>query len=113
MQLSHALTKLEAAVDTQLRIAGPEVVEAGQHLMAALIPAISQTMIPSGTTICRIAMRVFFNVPFSWKGSDKTGIVTGFGPEIVAIGLVGLEASCQRPHGYVFKHTLVLAARVG
>lgn len=44
MQLSHALTKLEAAVDTQLRIAGPEIAEAGEHLVAALMPAISQTM---------------------------------------------------------------------
>jgi hypothetical protein len=44
MQLSHALTNLEAAVDTQLRIAGPEVAEAGAQLMAALKPAITQTM---------------------------------------------------------------------
>ncbi|MGD2103004.1 MAG: hypothetical protein PVG83_12300 [Acidimicrobiia bacterium] len=44
MQLSHAITKLETAVDTQLRVAGPEIAEAGAHLMAALTPAINQTM---------------------------------------------------------------------
>lgn len=44
MQLSHAITKLETAVETQLRVAGPEIAEAGTHLMAALTPAITQTM---------------------------------------------------------------------
>lgn len=44
MQLSHAITNLETAVETQLRIAGPEVTEAGTQLMAALRPAITQTM---------------------------------------------------------------------
>lgn len=44
MQLSHALTNLETAVDTQLRIAGPEVAETGAHLMAALRPALTQTL---------------------------------------------------------------------
>ena len=44
MQLSHAMTKLESAVETQLRIAGPDIVEAGTQLMAALKPAIFQTM---------------------------------------------------------------------
>ncbi len=44
MQLSHAITNLESAVDTQLRIAGPEIAEAGSQLMAALGPAITQTM---------------------------------------------------------------------
>ena len=44
MQLSHAITNLESAVDTQLRIAGPEVAEAGTQLLAALKPAITQTM---------------------------------------------------------------------
>jgi len=38
------MTKLESAVETQLRIAGPDIVEAGTQLMAALKPAISQTM---------------------------------------------------------------------
>ena len=44
MQLSHAITNLESAVEVQLRIAGPEVAEAGAHLLAALKPAITQTM---------------------------------------------------------------------
>lgn len=44
MHLSHAATNLETAVETQLRIAGPEVAEAGAQLMAALRPAITQTM---------------------------------------------------------------------
>jgi hypothetical protein len=44
MQLSHAITNLESAVETQLRIAGPEIAEAGSQLMAALKPAITQTM---------------------------------------------------------------------
>lgn len=44
MQLSHAITNLETAVETQLRVAGPEIAEAGSQLMAALKPAISQTM---------------------------------------------------------------------
>jgi hypothetical protein len=44
MQLSHAITNLETAVETQLRVAGPEIAEAGTQLMAALRPAINQTM---------------------------------------------------------------------
>jgi len=44
MQLSHAMTSLESAVETQLRVAGPEIAEAGAQLMAALKPAITQTM---------------------------------------------------------------------
>lgn len=44
MQLSHAITNLESAVETQLRIAGPEIAEAGSQLMAALKPAIIQSM---------------------------------------------------------------------
>lgn len=44
MQLSHAITNLESAVETQLRVAGPDIAEAGTQLMAALKPAITQTM---------------------------------------------------------------------
>jgi hypothetical protein len=44
MQLSHAITNLESAVEVQLRVAGPEIAEAGTQLMAALKPAITQTM---------------------------------------------------------------------
>lgn len=44
MQLAHAITKLETAVETQLRVADPSIAEAGTQLMAALTPAITQTM---------------------------------------------------------------------
>jgi len=44
MQLSHAITNLESAVETQLRVVGPDIAEAGAQLMAALKPAITQTM---------------------------------------------------------------------
>lgn len=44
MQLSHAITNLESAVETQLRVAGPEIAEAGTQLMAALKPAIKEAM---------------------------------------------------------------------
>lgn len=44
MQLSHAVNTLETAVETQLRIADPDIAAAGSQLMAALKPAITQTM---------------------------------------------------------------------
>lgn len=44
MQLSHAIARLESAVEIQLRVAGPEIAEAGTQLMAALKPAITQAM---------------------------------------------------------------------
>ncbi|MGD2061190.1 MAG: hypothetical protein PVF87_10015 [Acidimicrobiia bacterium] len=44
MQLSHAINKLETAVETQLAVADPDIAAAGGQLMAALKPAISQTM---------------------------------------------------------------------
>lgn len=44
MQLSYAITNLETAVEAQLRVAGDDIAEAGAHLMAALKPAITQTM---------------------------------------------------------------------
>ena len=44
MQLSHAVSGFENAVETQLRAAGPEMAEAGVQLMAALQPAIRQTL---------------------------------------------------------------------
>ena len=44
MQLSHAISGLEAAVETQLRLAGPEVSEAGTHFLNALMPAIRESM---------------------------------------------------------------------
>lgn len=44
MQLSHAVTNLESAVETQLRVVGPEIAEAGAQLMAALKPSIKESM---------------------------------------------------------------------
>ncbi len=44
MQLSQAISNLEAAVETQLRVAGTEIAEAGNQLMAALKPAIKESM---------------------------------------------------------------------
>lgn len=44
MQLSHAIIGLENAVETQLRVAGPEAAEIGNQFMAALKPAIRQAM---------------------------------------------------------------------
>lgn len=44
MQLAHAISELEAAVETQLRVAGPEAAKAGAALLAALKPAIRQTL---------------------------------------------------------------------
>lgn len=44
MQLSHAINRLETAVETQLRVADPDIAAAGNQLMAALEPAITQTM---------------------------------------------------------------------
>lgn len=44
MQLSHAINSLEAAVETQLRVTDPDIAAAGTQLMAALKPAITQTM---------------------------------------------------------------------
>lgn len=44
MLLTHAVNNLEAAVETQLRVADPDIAAAGTQLMAALKPAITQTM---------------------------------------------------------------------
>ena len=44
MQLGHAIAGLEAAVETQLRLAGPEAAEAGSHFLNALMPAIRESM---------------------------------------------------------------------
>ena len=44
MQLSHAIAGLEAAVENQLRVAGPEAAEVGDQLMSALQPAIRQAL---------------------------------------------------------------------
>lgn len=44
MQLSHAISGLENAVEAQLRVAGPESAEIGTQLLNALRPAIRQTL---------------------------------------------------------------------
>ncbi len=45
MQLSQAMSGLETAVESQLRVAGPEASELGTQLLAALQPAIRQTFL--------------------------------------------------------------------
>lgn len=55
MQLDQALLGLETAVETQLRVAGPEVTELGAQLMAALQPAIRQTFLD---VLCAAAAEV-------------------------------------------------------
>lgn len=44
MQLEHTILSFETAVENQLRVAGPEAAEIGEHLMAALKPAIRQSL---------------------------------------------------------------------
>lgn len=44
MQLSHAISALENALDAQLRVAGPETAEIGAQLLNALRPAIRQAL---------------------------------------------------------------------
>lgn len=44
MQLEHTMVGLEAAVENQLRVVGPDVAEVGAQLMAALKPAIQQSL---------------------------------------------------------------------
>ncbi|MCI0677587.1 MAG: DUF1778 domain-containing protein [Actinobacteria bacterium] len=45
MQLEPAINALETAVETQLRVAGPETSELGTELLAALQPAIRQSLL--------------------------------------------------------------------
>ncbi len=44
MQLEHTILGFETAVENQLRVAGPDAAEIGGHLMAALKPAIRQSL---------------------------------------------------------------------
>lgn len=44
MQLEHTILGFETAVDNQLLVAGPEAAELGGHLIAALKPAIRQSL---------------------------------------------------------------------
>jgi len=47
VQLEHTILAFETAVENQLRVAGPEAAEIGEHLMAALKPAIRQALMES------------------------------------------------------------------
>jgi len=49
MHLSTAIARLEAAVEAQLAVAGPEAAEVGAQLMTALEPALRQTLLESVT----------------------------------------------------------------
>ena len=60
MQLDQALLGLETAVETQLRVAGPEATELGTQLMAALQPAIRQTFFD---VLCMAAAEVSSQIP--------------------------------------------------
>lgn len=60
MHLDQALLGLETAVETQLRVAGPEATELGTQLMAALQPAIRQTFID---VLCMAASEVSSQLP--------------------------------------------------
>ena len=60
MQLNQALIGLETAVETQLRVAGPEATEIGTQLMAALQPAIRQTFFD---VLCMAASEVSSQLP--------------------------------------------------
>ncbi len=60
MQLSQAIAGLEAAVDTQLSVAGPEASELGAQLMAALQPAIERTLTD---ILCMAAAEISSQLP--------------------------------------------------
>lgn len=60
MQLSQAVASLEAAVDTQLSVASPEVAQLGTQLMAALQPAIQKAMMD---LLCMAADEVSAQLP--------------------------------------------------
>ena len=60
MQLSQAIAGLEAAVDTQLSVAGPEASELGAQLMAALQPAIERTLTD---VLCMAAAEISSQLP--------------------------------------------------
>lgn len=82
MQLNQALIGLETAVETQLRVAGPEATELGTQLMAALQPAIRQTFFD---VLCMAAAEVSSQLPGQ---RVEVKIVDG-DPELV----VGIDAS--------------------
>jgi hypothetical protein len=60
MQLTQAMSGLETAVETQLRVAGPEATELGAQLLSALQPAIRQTFFD---VLCMAATEVSSQLP--------------------------------------------------
>jgi len=78
MQLSHAVAGLEAAVETQLRVAGAEAGEMGALLMAALEPAIRQTL----TDVVSMAAT---EVSSQLAGQEVEVRVTDGDPELVVV----------------------------
>lgn len=60
MQLSQAIASLEAAVDNQLGVAGPEATELGAQLMAALQPAIEKSFLD---VLCLAATEISSQLP--------------------------------------------------
>lgn len=86
MELSHAISGLEAAVETQLRVAGPEAAELGSQLMSALQPAIRQSLMD---VVSMAATEVSSQMP---SGKVDVRIVDG-DPELV----VSLEATPPPP----------------
>lgn len=86
MQLSHAVACLEASVETQLRVAGPDAAEVGVQFMAALQPAIRQTLMD---VVSMAAVEVSSQLP---THKVDVRIVEG-DPELV----VSAEAAPQAP----------------
>lgn len=83
MQLEHTMVGFEAAVENQLRIAGPEVADLGAQLMAALRPAIHQSLmqvvnmaaeeVSSQLTGQRVDIRLVDGEPELTVVADPTG----------------------------------------
>ena len=84
MQLSHAISGLENAVEAQLRVAGPESAELGAQLLTALRPAIRQTLMEVVTMAAtevssqlpshRVEVRLVEGDPELVVSEDSTGV---------------------------------------
>lgn len=84
MQLSHAISGLENAVEAQLRVAGPESAELGAQLLNALRPAIRQTLMEVVTMAAtevssqlpahRVEVRLVEGDPELVVSEDSTGV---------------------------------------
>ncbi len=86
MLLSHAMTGLENAVETQLRVAGPDIAEAGVHLMDALQPALRQTLMDVVTMAATevSSQLVSQNVDIRLVDGDPELTVVDDGADVVA-----------------------------